>query len=93
MFKLIKTTPECIYGNQCHTICVNPSCRKPGFMCPQGATGKECCGLFHGACEKMAWSEFENVITDNKNAQLPEFYSFQDEMENFFSSLIRRVKD
>ena len=41
----------------------------------------------------MAWTEFENIITENKNAQLPEFYSFQEEMENLFSTMIRRVKE
>jgi hypothetical protein len=41
----------------------------------------------------MKWSDLESVICENSNAKLPEFYSFQEEMETFFSTLIKKVKD
>lgn len=93
MNKLIKHTPECIYGNPCFFICINAACRKPGFICKDGADHKSCCSLFHENCEKMEWRELENIICENPNAKLPEFYSFQEEMETFFSTLIKKVKD
>jgi hypothetical protein len=33
MIKQFKSMPECIYGNPCRQVCVNPQCRKPGFIC------------------------------------------------------------
>ncbi len=51
--KHFKNCPECIYGNPCLMVCVNPQCRKPGFVCDNGLKNREECALFHEACEKI----------------------------------------
>lgn len=38
--KHFKNFPECIYGNPCLMVCVNPQCRKPGFICENGLKNK-----------------------------------------------------
>jgi hypothetical protein len=41
----------------------------------------------------MLWSELENIICENPNAKIPEMFVLQEEMENLFSNLIRKVKE
>jgi hypothetical protein len=93
MSKPLKSCPECIYGNQCHMICVSSQCRKPAFICENGLKTKSECALFHDKCEKMLWSELENIICENPNTKIPEMFMMQEEMENLFTSLIKKVKD
>jgi hypothetical protein len=40
MSKQFKSVPECIYGSPCKMVCVNPQCRKPGFVCANGLEKK-----------------------------------------------------
>ena len=72
-------------------ICINANCRKPAFICEHGLTSKTECALFHDKCEKMQWSELESVICENPNTKIPEMFMLQEEMENLFSALIKRV--
>ena len=69
--KHFKNCPECIYGNPCLMVCVNPQCRKPGFICENGLKNREECALFHETCEKMKWSEIENILYENPNTKIP----------------------
>lgn len=41
----------------------------------------------------MKWSEIENIFYENPNSKIPEFSSMLDEMELFFTNLIKRIKD
>lgn len=93
MSKPIKNCPDCIYGNKCHMICINSNCRKPAFICEQGLTSKSECALFHDKCEKMKWAELENIICENPNTKIPALFSLQEEMENLFSMIIKKVKE
>ncbi len=74
-------------------VCVNPQCRKPGFVCANGLEKREECALFHENCQKMKWSEIENIFYENPNTKIPEFSAMQDEMELFFTNMIKRIKD
>jgi hypothetical protein len=40
----------------------------------------------------MQWSELENIICENPNTKIPELFTLQEEMENLFSSIIKKVK-
>lgn len=70
---------------QAHLRKSDPQCRKPGFMCENGLVNKEECALFHENCQKMKWSELQNILYDNPYTKIPEFTQLQDEMEIFFS--------
>lgn len=41
----------------------------------------------------MQWSELENIICENPNTKIPELFTLQEEMENLFSSIIKKVKE
>ena len=74
-------------------ICINANCRKPAFICEHGLNSNSECALFHEKCEKMKWSELENIICENPNIKIPELFNLQEEMEILFSNLIKKVKD
>jgi hypothetical protein len=62
-------------------------------MCENGLVNKEECSLFHGNCQKMKWSELQNILYDNPYTKIPEFTQLQDEMEIFFSEMLRKLKE
>jgi len=33
----MKKSPKCVYGHGCFSVCVNPSCTMPAFMCETGS--------------------------------------------------------
>ena len=74
-------------------ICINANCRKPAFICEHGLNSNSECALFHEKCEKMKWSELENIICENPNIKIPELFNLQEEMEILFSNLIKKVKE
>lgn len=33
----MKKLPKCVYGHGCYSVCVNPNCSMPAFMCETGS--------------------------------------------------------
>lgn len=33
----MKKLPRCVYGHGCYSVCVNPQCSMPAFMCETGS--------------------------------------------------------
>ena len=57
--------PKCIYGHGCYSVCVNPQCSMPAFMCETGSKQFDECGTFHEKCQRIIWTDIENVINHN----------------------------
>ena len=40
----------------------------------------------------MKWGEIENIFYENPNTKIPEFNNMEDEMEMFFTNMIKKIK-
>ena len=80
MPKQIRAHPECVYGNKAHSVCINPSCRKPAFICEGGLNRREECAVFHEHCQKMEWTQMESIIHENPNTKNPDFEDLIEKM-------------